>query len=189
MGRAVKLLFLGDINGAPGKTALERHLPALRERWAPDVIVANAENARNGSGLTPELYRTFRGWGIDAITLGDHVFRDPKVVPLLEQPEDMARALGEVMTEPKPKVWFEEPDAEWEAGAIRLDRRSRMMYDDYHIFINGEAYRAGGEDAELMRRLADERRLDAASVEAASEDAQALLSEWFVAGWLHPDAG
>ena len=108
---------------------------------------------------------------------------------LLEQPEDMARALGEVMTEPKPKVWFEEPDAEWEAGAIRLDRRSRMMYDDYHIFINGEAYRAGGEDAELMRRLADERRLDAASVEAASEDAQALLSEWFVAGWLHPDAG
>ena len=88
MGRVVKLLFLGDINGAPGKTALERHLPTLRERWAPDVIVANAENARNGSGLTPELYRTFRGWGIDAITLGDHVFRDPKVVPLLEQPEE-----------------------------------------------------------------------------------------------------
>jgi 50S ribosomal protein L16 3-hydroxylase len=104
---------------------------------------------------------------------------------LLEQPEDMARALGEVMTEPKPKVWFEEPEGEWEPAAVRLDRRSRMMYDDHHIFINGEAYRAGGKDAELMRRLADERGLDARSVRLASKAAKALLGEWFVAGWLH----
>ena len=104
---------------------------------------------------------------------------------LLEQPEDMARALGEVMTEPKPKVWFDEPEGDWEPAAIRLDRRTRMMYDEHHVFINGEAYRAAGEDAELMRRLADERRLEAAAVRAASEDAQALLGEWFVAGWLH----
>jgi calcineurin-like phosphoesterase len=82
------MVFLGDINGAAGKTALEKHLPALRERWKPDVVIANAENARNGSGLTPELYRTFRSWGIDAITLGDHVFRDPKIVPFLEKPEE-----------------------------------------------------------------------------------------------------
>jgi calcineurin-like phosphoesterase len=82
------MVFLGDINGAAGKTALEKHLPALRERWSPDVVIANAENARNGSGLTPELYRTFRSWGIDAITLGDHVFRDPKIVPMLEKPEE-----------------------------------------------------------------------------------------------------
>lgn len=104
---------------------------------------------------------------------------------LLEQPEDMARALGEVMTEPKPKVWFDEPEGDWELGAIWLDRRTRMMYDEHHVFINGEAYRAAGEDAELMRRLADERRLDAVAVCGASEDAQALLGEWFVAGWLH----
>ena len=104
---------------------------------------------------------------------------------LLEQPEDMARALGEVMTEPKPKVWFEEPEGDWTPGAIQLDRRSRMMYDEHHIFINGEAYRAAGKDAELMRRLADERRLDARLVRGASKGAKALLGEWFVAGWLH----
>jgi len=97
----------------------------------------------------------------------------------------MARALGEVMTEPKPKVWFEEPEGDWTPGAILLDRRSRMMYDEHHIFINGEAYRAGGKDAELMRRLADDRRLDAPLVRAASKGAKALLGEWFVAGWLH----
>ena len=97
----------------------------------------------------------------------------------------MARALGEVMTEPKPKVWFEEPEGDWTPGAIQLDRRSRMMYDEHHIFINGEAYRAAGKDAELMRRLADERRLDARLVRGASKGAKALLGEWFVAGWLH----
>ena len=104
---------------------------------------------------------------------------------LLEQPEDMARALGEVMTEPKPKVWFDEPEGDWTPGAVVLDRRSRMMYDDHHVFINGEAYRAGGKDAELMRRLADERRLDARSVRGASKGAKALLGECFIAGWLH----
>lgn len=88
MGRIVKFAFLGDINGAPGRAVLEKCLPALRERWAPDVVVANGENARNGSGLTPELYKAFRAMGIDALTLGDHVYRDPKIVPYLERPEE-----------------------------------------------------------------------------------------------------
>ena len=88
MGRVVKLAFLGDINGAPGRSVLEKCLPALRERWAPDVVIANGENARNGSGLTPELYKAFRAMGIDALTLGDHVYRDPKIVPYLERPEE-----------------------------------------------------------------------------------------------------
>ena len=102
------------------------------------------------------------------IPAGLQAFTADALKRLLEQPEDMARALGEVMTEPKPKVWFDEPEADWTPGAIALDRRSRMMYDEHHIFINGEAYRAGGKDAELMRRLADERRLDARAVRGAS---------------------
>ncbi len=119
------------------------------------------------------------------IPAGLQAFTADALQRLLEQPEDMARALGEVMTEPKPKVWFEEPEGDWTPGAIQLDRRSRMMYDEHHIFINGEAYRAAGKDAELMRRLADERRLDARLVRGASKGAKALLGEWFVAGWLH----
>ncbi|MEO0004143.1 MAG: hypothetical protein RLZZ22_1835 [Pseudomonadota bacterium] len=119
------------------------------------------------------------------IPAGLQAFTADALKRLLEQPEDMARALGEVMTEPKPKVWFEEPESDWTPGAIGLDRRSRMMYDEHHVFINGEAYRAGGKDAELMRRLADERRLDARLVRGASKGAKALLGEWYEAGWLH----
>lgn len=68
---------------------------------------------------------------------------------------------------------------------MRLDRRTRMMYDERHVFINGEAFRAAGADARLMRELADRRELDARRVQRASADAQALLGEWFLAGWLH----
>lgn len=82
----VRIAFLGDINGAPGRMALEQQLPILRERFRPDRIIANAENARNGSGLTPELFEQFRRLGVDACTLGDHAFREHKIIPLLDDP-------------------------------------------------------------------------------------------------------
>jgi len=107
------------------------------------------------------------------------------LVRLLADRGSLDCALGEVMTEPKPRVWFEEPDQGWQAGALRLDRRTRMMYDDRHLFINGESFRAGGADARLMRRLADHRALSANEVCRASADAQTLLGDWFEAGWLH----
>ena len=107
---------------------------------------------------------------------------------LLADRASLACALGEVMTEPKPRVWFDEPLTEWSPSAVVLDRRTRMMYDDRHIFINGESFRAGGADARLMRTLADQRRLGLARVQRASEGASALLQDWFEAGWLHPQS-
>ena len=103
---------------------------------------------------------------------------------LLKERQSLACALGEVMTEPKPKVWFDEPEGDWTVGAVALDRRTRMMYDAQHIFINGESFRAGGADARLMQRLADHRTLGAKAVARASTGAQALLKDWFEAGWL-----
>lgn len=108
---------------------------------------------------------------------------------MLAERTSLACALGEVMTEPKPRVWFEEPVGPWQPGtALRLDRRTRMMYDARHLFINGESFRAAGADARLMRVLADQRRLGAAQVRRASADAQALLKDWFEAGWLHAES-
>lgn len=104
---------------------------------------------------------------------------------LVEDRASLACALGEVMTEPKPRVWFDEAGAPWTPGALRLDRRTRMMYDRQHVFINGESFRAGGADARLMHQLADQRVLSARAVQRASTDAQLLLQEWHEAGWLH----
>jgi 50S ribosomal protein L16 3-hydroxylase len=69
---------------------------------------------------------------------------------------------------------------------VVLDRRTRMMYDRSHVFINGESYRASGPDAALMRALADGRRLQATQVARASVAVRALLSAWQEAGWLQP---
>jgi len=105
---------------------------------------------------------------------------------LLADRRSLACALGEVMTEPKPRIWFDEASGSWAPGALRLDRRTRMMYDEHHVFINGESFRAGGADARLMRALADRRGLADREVKQASEDAKSLLQDWFEAGWLHP---
>ncbi|MFN4118378.1 JmjC domain-containing protein [Acidovorax sp.] len=103
----------------------------------------------------------------------------------LAQPQALERALGEYLTEPKASVWFEPGDPGVMLEGVRLDRRTRMMYDAKHVFINGESYLAGGRDATLMRRLADERQLAARDLARASDDALELLSSWCDAGWAH----
>lgn len=105
----------------------------------------------------------------------------------LRDPMALARNLGEHLTEPKPLVWFTEAAGATVGGAVRLDRRTRMMYDPYHVFINGESFRAGGRDARLMRTLADTRCLDARMCAALSTEARELLQTWMAAGWIHGD--
>ena len=94
--------------------------------------------------------------------------------------------LGALMTEPKPQVWFDGGAALLPGQGVVLDRRTRMAYDDRHVFINGEAFVAGGRDARLMRLLADHRRLSASDVSRLGEDALALLNDWLDAGWVTP---
>ena len=83
-----RIAFLGDVVGSPGRRAVHDNLPALREAWAPDLIIINGENARNGSGLSPEMYRKLRSYGVDGVTLGDHWHRDSQITPMLEQPSE-----------------------------------------------------------------------------------------------------
>lgn len=102
----------------------------------------------------------------------------------LADPTAIERTLGEWLTEPKAQVWFDAGAKPGGRHGVQLDRRSRMAYDARHIFINGESLRASGRDARLMRKLADERRLDAQALRSASATAQAVLNEWLAHGWL-----
>lgn len=87
----MRILFLGDIVGPPGVKFLRRALGPLRQREAIDFVVANAENATNGSGILPGTYRQVREAGVDLVTLGDHVYRKKDIVPILEQDERVCR--------------------------------------------------------------------------------------------------
>jgi metallophosphoesterase (TIGR00282 family) len=79
-----KILLIGDIVGAPGRKAVEVALPKLIAQHKIDFVVANAENAAGGSGLTPEIADELFSRGVDVITTGDHVWRQKEIVPRLE---------------------------------------------------------------------------------------------------------
>ena len=80
----MRVLFIGDIVGKPGREIVKKAVPLLRERESLDFIVANAENAAGGSGLTPAGYREIVAAGVDGITLGDHIYRRREIFGVLE---------------------------------------------------------------------------------------------------------
>jgi metallophosphoesterase (TIGR00282 family) len=88
---AVKLLFIGDVVGAPGRRTLETLLPRLRERHEPDWVVVNGENAAGGVGINSKLARDILEMGVDAITLGNHAFRHRDVYELLDSDAPIVR--------------------------------------------------------------------------------------------------
>lgn len=113
-------------------------------------------------------------------------FAQKAIDSALKNPLTLSCALGEIMTTVKPQVWFEEVEADLSrAMAVKLDVKTRMMYDTHHVFINGESYRAKGADAVLMHQLADQRQLSARAMRKASQDALGLLADWQAAGWIH----
>ncbi len=140
--------------------------------------------------------------------VGDALYRDPKqtavttpaAVPpslagfarqvlekALKNPTLLDSLLGEYLTEPKSNVWFEISDLEPDLSAgVQLDRRTKMMYDERHVFINGESFRVAGKDARFLRQLADNRCLSAASCAKLSDSAREALLDWMVADWLKP---
>lgn len=87
----MRLLFIGDIVGKPGVDIVARAMRGLVEAEALDLVVANAENAADGSGLTPALYRELVNAGVDAITLGDHVYRRKQIYKTLEAQDNIVR--------------------------------------------------------------------------------------------------
>jgi 2',3'-cyclic-nucleotide 2'-phosphodiesterase len=87
----MRILFIGDIVGRPGRDMVTSVLPRLREEQQLDLVVANAENAAGGSGLTASIYQSLIESGVDAITLGDHVYRRKQICATLRQQSNIVR--------------------------------------------------------------------------------------------------
>jgi len=83
----VRLLFIGDIVGKPGRQIVVDGMRTIRKVHRLDLVVANGENSAGGSGITPEIYRELLRAGVDGITLGDHIYRRSEILTVLaEQP-------------------------------------------------------------------------------------------------------
>jgi calcineurin-like phosphoesterase len=76
--------FLGDVVGSVGRRAVAQAVPMLRERHGVTLVIANGENSRQGSGITPEHVRELKAAGVHGVTLGDHVYKDRAIIPMLE---------------------------------------------------------------------------------------------------------
>lgn len=153
---------------------------------AQDLLQRLAEDAVDAAG--EDFYRDPRRAAVTgpaALPAELQRFARRAVQQVLRDPLALTRALGEALSEPKPQVWFELGRRLRPRHGVILDRRTRMLYDAEHIYINGESYRAAGRDAVLMRRLADARSLSDADLAAASAEARALLGDWCEDGWAH----
>ena len=87
----MRILFVGDVVGRPGRDAVEGLLPVLRERHEVDVCVVNGENVANGMGITPRLAELLLAAGADAITLGNHTWRRDEIGPYLAASQAVLR--------------------------------------------------------------------------------------------------
>lgn len=112
------------------------------------------------------------------------------IAKALKDPQILNCLLGETLTEPKSNVWFDAPDQDaltaftWPSD-VYLDRRTKMLFDTKHIFINGESFRAAGRDAKLLQKLANQKSLTFKEAKGLSEDAAQLMQAWWEEGWWH----
>ncbi len=83
-GRGLRILMIGDVIGKPGRKAIRELVPQLRQEHQLDMIIANAENAAGGMGLTPETALELVDAGVDVLTSGNHIWQYKEIVPALE---------------------------------------------------------------------------------------------------------
>ena len=87
----IRILCLGDIVGRPGRQIVHQKLPGLVRDRGVDLVIANAENIAGGSGITQNLFHKVRSYGVDVVTLGDHVFKKADIIPTLQTSERILR--------------------------------------------------------------------------------------------------
>ncbi len=162
----VKLLFIADIVGQPGRRAVKELVPKLRQQHRLDVVVANGENSAGGSGITPSTAAEIFGAGVDIITCGDHLWDQKDVMTLLESEKRFIRpsnyptgtpGQGSVIFEPKglpPVAIFnlqgrtfmpalENPFHCAQAEVEQLRLKTKIIFLDFHAEATSEKIAMG----------------------------------------------
>ncbi len=116
----VRILFVGDVVGAPGRRALESLLPGLRERHEPDFVVANGENVAGGVGITEKTAGQIFRAGVDAITLGNHVWKHSEVYDYLDREPRIVRPANYPKGNPGRGAMVVEGDGDSRLAVINL---------------------------------------------------------------------
>jgi len=157
----IKLLFIGDIVGEPGRKAVRDLLPKLRAQHALDFVIANGENSAGGNGITPKLAVEIFSAGVDVITTGDHLWDQKEVMQLLAGEPRFVRPLnyppgtpgqGSVVIQPpgrtpiavmnlQGRVFMTPMDCPFAAARAEVERlrlRTPIIFVDFHAEATSE---------------------------------------------------
>jgi metallophosphoesterase (TIGR00282 family) len=122
----MKILFIGDIVGKPGREAIRVLLPPLKKKYNIDVAIANGENAAGGSGLTPQLAEELFGYGLDMITSGDHIWKRKEILEILDSEMRILRPANYPKGSPGTGYAIVKTKKEQKLGVINLEGRVFM---------------------------------------------------------------
>jgi 2',3'-cyclic-nucleotide 2'-phosphodiesterase len=122
----VKILFIGDIVGEPGRRAVKELLPRLRRQHELDVVIANGENSAGGSGITPSTAQEIFSAGVDIITSGDHLWDQKEVISLLQNESRFLRPLNYPQGTPGQGSVVYQANNQAPVGIINLQGRTFM---------------------------------------------------------------
>lgn len=87
----MKILFIGDVVGSPGRDMVKEYLPKLKDKYKPHITIINGENAASGKGITRKIYKQFLEWGAQAITMGNHTWDKREIFDFIDEAEYMIR--------------------------------------------------------------------------------------------------
>jgi len=167
----IRILAVGDVVGRPGREVLARFVPAFREERGVDLVVVNAENAADGSGITEKVYREIRGYGVDVVSMGDHAYKRREALPLFEKEERLLR----------PANW---PSGSPGRGACVVETARGVRVGVLHlqgkVFMNafGDFFEEADRQLDLMRGKTDVVVVDI-HAEATSEK---VALSWYLDG-------
>lgn len=100
----MKILFIGDIVGRVGRKAVSAYLPALKQKYKPQLTIANAENAAGGKGITEKIYKELLEAGIDLMTMGNHTWDNRDIYQFIDSQEKLIRPANYPNSEEVPGV-------------------------------------------------------------------------------------
>ncbi len=161
----MKVLFIGDVVGKPGRAGLARAMPGLRDRHAPDLVIVNGENSAGGLGITEKTGDDLFAIGADVITLGNHAFRHRDAYEYLDRTERVIRPANFMASNPGHGHVIVDADgarvavinligqvqlraarspfAEAEVLLERLDGRADVVFVDFHAEVTSEKVAMG----------------------------------------------
>jgi metallophosphoesterase (TIGR00282 family) len=122
----MRVLVVGDIYGKPGRYILSELLPGIQEEFSIDFTIANGENAAGGFGITENISKKLRSYGIDCITSGNHIWDRQEITPFLDESDYLLRPSNYPPTNPGNGYRVFKSEEKPSIGVINLQGRSFM---------------------------------------------------------------